>query len=61
MIPINSIAETVIKLRSDNEFYLNQVAKNLELIEQLEPLAEWSEPVVSDAQMPESEAGQLPA
>jgi hypothetical protein len=43
MIPVNSIAKNIAKLRSDNELYLEQVATNEELIEQLEPLAEWAE------------------
>jgi hypothetical protein len=43
MIPANSIAETIARLRYDNTFYLEQAAKNEELIEQLEPLAEWAE------------------
>jgi hypothetical protein len=43
MIPANSIAETIVRLRSDKDFYLLQATKNTELIEQLEPLAEWAE------------------
>jgi hypothetical protein len=54
MIPSNSVAETIIKLGSDNEFYLNQVSKNLELIEQLEPLAEWTEQQVIETLNPDS-------
>jgi hypothetical protein len=43
MKPANSIAETVKSLRIDNGFYQEQIDKNLELISQLEPLAEWTE------------------
>jgi hypothetical protein len=43
MIPSNSIAETITRMRQDNVFYAEQIQKNADLIEQLEPLAEWSE------------------
>jgi hypothetical protein len=43
MIPVNAIAQNIVQLQSDNEFYLSQVAKNNEMIEQLQPLAEWSD------------------
>lgn len=53
MIPLNSIAKNIVKLRSDSEFYLEQAAVNAELIEQLEPLAEWGEEP-EDPEEPES-------
>ena len=43
MIPANSIAETIVRLRYDSSFYAEQIKKNADLIEQLEPLAEWAE------------------
>jgi hypothetical protein len=43
MKPANSVAETIAALRVDSEFYQAQIDKNSELIEQLEPLAEWTE------------------
>jgi hypothetical protein len=43
MKPANAIAETIVNLQNDSNFYLEQVAKNKELIEQLKPLAEWTE------------------
>jgi hypothetical protein len=43
MKPSNSIAETIVRVRQDNVFYAEQIQKNADLIEQLEPLAEWSE------------------
>jgi hypothetical protein len=45
MIPANTAAETVLRLQQDSSFYLEQVEKNTELIGQLTPLAEWTEPV----------------
>jgi hypothetical protein len=43
MKPANPIAETIVRLQTDTNFYLDQVEKNEELISQLEPLAEWAE------------------
>jgi hypothetical protein len=43
MIPANSVAETIVALRADSGFYQAQIDKNADLIEQLEPLAEWTE------------------
>jgi hypothetical protein len=48
MIPANAVAETILKLQKDNESISAQIQKNTELIEQLEPLAEWGEDPVSD-------------
>jgi hypothetical protein len=45
MIPENAVAETIQRLRNENLGMTAHINKNLELIEQLEPLAEWSEPV----------------
>lgn len=45
MIPENAVAETIERLRNENLGMTAQIDKNNELIEQLEPLAEWSEPV----------------
>jgi hypothetical protein len=43
MIPANAMAETVAKLQHDNESMSAQIQKNNEVIEQLSPLAEWTE------------------
>jgi hypothetical protein len=43
MIPANTIAETVQRLKGENVYFLSQIEKNSELIEKLEPLAEWTE------------------
>jgi hypothetical protein len=43
MKPANEIAETIVRLQNDSDFYLEQVEKNEALIRQLEPLAEWTE------------------
>jgi hypothetical protein len=43
MIPANSTAETIRNLRNENVSLSQQIQKNADLIEQLEPLAEWSE------------------
>jgi hypothetical protein len=43
MKPANTIAENIVRMRQDNVFYAEQIQKNADLIEQLEPLAEWSE------------------
>jgi hypothetical protein len=43
MKPANSIAEKIKLLRIDNGFYQEQIDKNLDLISQLAPLAEWSD------------------
>jgi hypothetical protein len=53
MKPANTIAETVAQLREDNLAMGKQIQKNSELIEQLDPLAEWVEepeqnPIVLD-------------
>jgi hypothetical protein len=53
MKPANTIAETVAQLREDNSAMTKQIEKNAELIEQLSPLAEWTEdpeqnPIVLD-------------
>jgi hypothetical protein len=45
MIPENVMAETIERLRNENLGLSTQIEKNNELIDQLEPLAEWSEPV----------------
>jgi hypothetical protein len=43
MIPANSIAETIVRIRQDSACYAEQIQKNTDLIEKLEPLAEWTE------------------
>jgi hypothetical protein len=43
MKPINAVAEMVLKVRQETQFYTEQIVKNQELLEQLEPLAEWLE------------------
>jgi hypothetical protein len=43
MKPVNSIAEMIVKLQQESFFYAEQINKNTELIQQLEPLAEWVE------------------
>jgi hypothetical protein len=43
MKPANTIAETIVRVRQDNIFYAEQIQKNADLIEQLEPIAEWTE------------------
>jgi hypothetical protein len=53
MLPANTIAETVLKLQQDNSSMTSQIEKNTELINQLSPLAEWTEepeqnPIVID-------------
>jgi hypothetical protein len=51
MKPANTAAETVLRLQQDSSFYLEQVEKNTELIGQLTPLAEWTEPVEAVEEM----------
>jgi hypothetical protein len=53
MKPANTVAETVAQLREDNLAMAKQIEKNSKLIEQLNPLAEWTEepeqnPIVLD-------------
>jgi hypothetical protein len=50
MIPANSTAETIAKLQEDNDLYAEHIERhtlmiqsNLDVIEQLSPLAEWAE------------------
>jgi hypothetical protein len=43
MKPANSIAETIIRIRQDSACYAEQIQKNADLIEQLDPLAEWTQ------------------
>ena len=50
MIPANTIAETIVRVRQDNAFYAEQIEKNTDLIEQLEPLAEWKEAPLSETE-----------
>jgi hypothetical protein len=52
MIPENAAAETIQALQKDSGFYQEQIDKNSALIAQLEPLAEWSEPVVEESTVP---------
>jgi hypothetical protein len=54
MKPLNPIAETIVRLREDNRFYAEQIQKNADLIEQLEPLAEWTEEVVEEVSQEET-------
>lgn len=51
MKPANSIAETIIRIRQDSACYAEQIQKNADLVEQLEPLAEWTEEPVPDQTM----------
>jgi hypothetical protein len=48
MIPVNSVAETVLKLQKENESISVQIQKNIQIIEELTPLAEWAEDPVPD-------------
>lgn len=53
MKPVNAVAEMIVKVRQETQFYTEQIVKNEELLEQLEPLAEWLEepeqnPIASD-------------
>jgi hypothetical protein len=43
MKPLNAIAEMIVKIRQETQFYTEQIVKNQELLEQLEPLSEWTE------------------
>lgn len=43
MEPNNLIAETISRLQKDNIFFEAEIEKNNLLIEQLSPMAEWSE------------------
>ena len=43
MKPANLMAETIDRLRLENESLANTIKSNADLIEQLEPLAEWVE------------------
>jgi hypothetical protein len=52
MIPANLMAETIANLRNENVSLSQQIQKNADLIEQLEPLAEWSEPEESPSLTP---------
>jgi hypothetical protein len=54
MKPINSIAGMIVKLQQENLFYTERISKNAELIEQLEPLAEWAEDPEQVAPLEES-------
>jgi hypothetical protein len=54
MKPANSVAETIVRIRDDNSFYSQQIQKNADLIEQLEPLAEWAEEVVEEVSQEET-------
>ena len=56
MIPKNKVAETITGLRQDSNFYAEQIKKNADLIEQLEPLAEWTEEEVIELSEPEANA-----
>jgi hypothetical protein len=49
MKPANSIAETIVRIRQDSACYAEQIQKNANLIEQLEPLAEWAEETESNS------------
>jgi hypothetical protein len=49
MIPGNSVAETILRIRQDSEAYSVQIEKNNELIEQLGPLAVWLEETEEDS------------
>lgn len=69
MKPGNSIAETIVNLRLDSDSYQDQIDKNSQLIEQLEPLAEWTEepevvpveePVIIDPRTGEPFTGEDP-
>jgi hypothetical protein len=51
MKPINAVAEMILKVRQETQFYTEQIVKNQELLEQLEPLAEWAEEPVPDQTM----------
>jgi hypothetical protein len=55
MIPANAMAETVAKLQQDNESMSAQIQKNNEVIEQLSPLAEWTEEEGFDTSIPPTE------
>jgi hypothetical protein len=54
MKPANTIAETIVRVRQDNIFYAEQIQKNADLIEQLEPIAEWTEEEVIETLNPEA-------
>jgi hypothetical protein len=43
MKPANLVAETIERLRLENESLATTIQSNADLIEQLEPLAEWTE------------------
>jgi hypothetical protein len=49
MIPENAVAETIERLRNENIGMTSQINKNNELIEQLEPLGQWSELVEEES------------
>jgi hypothetical protein len=43
MKPVNSIAQMIARLQQESLFHQSQIEKNIELIEELGPLAEWAE------------------